>query len=36
MTSELRNGFLMGLGFAAAFAAWGLLQMLWHRAEGGH
>jgi hypothetical protein len=32
--AEVRNGFWVGIGFALAFAVWGFLQMLFHRAEG--
>ncbi len=31
---QLREGFWVGIGFAAAFAVWSLLQMLFRRAEG--
>lgn len=31
---EVTNGFWVGIGFALAIAAWGVLQMLFHRAEG--
>ena len=34
VSSQLQNGFWVGLGFALAFLVWGLLQMLVHRAEG--
>lgn len=34
MSSQLINGFWVGLGFCAAFAVWGVIQMVWHRAEG--
>lgn len=33
-TGQLQNGFWVGIGFALAFLVWGLLQMLFHRAEG--
>jgi hypothetical protein len=34
ISSQLQNGFWVGIGFALAFLAWGLLQMMFHRAEG--
>lgn len=33
-TMQLQNGFWVGIGFAAAFAVWGLLQLLLNRAKG--
>lgn len=32
LPDQLANGFWVGIGFALALAAWGLLQMLLHRA----
>lgn len=32
---SLQNGFWVGMGFALAFLAFGLLQMMFHRAERG-
>lgn len=34
VSGQLQNGFWVGVGFALAFAVWGLLQMMLHRAEG--
>lgn len=34
LSSQLQNGFWVGIGFALAFMVWGLLQMVLHRAEG--
>lgn len=34
LPAELRNGFWLGLGLAAAFLVWGMAQLLLHRAEG--
>ncbi len=34
VTSQLQNGFWVGLGFALAFMVWGMLQLLVHRVEG--
>lgn len=34
MSGQIQNGFWVGIGFALAFVVWGLLQMVWHRAEG--
>lgn len=33
-TSQLQNGFWVGIGFALAFLVWGALQMMVHRAKG--
>jgi hypothetical protein len=32
--AELRNGFWLGLGLTLAFLVWGMLQLLFRRAEG--
>jgi hypothetical protein len=32
--SQLKEGFWVGIGFAAAILVWGMLQMAFHRAEG--
>lgn len=34
LSSQLQNGFWVGIGFALAFMVWGALTMLLHRAEG--
>lgn len=34
VSSQLQNGFWVGIGFALAFLAWGLMQMMIHRAKG--
>jgi hypothetical protein len=34
LPGQLTNGFWLGIGFALAFAAWGLVQLVLHRAEG--
>lgn len=34
-TSQLQNGFWVGIGFALAFLVWGVLQMMVHRATKG-
>lgn len=33
-SNQMREGFWVGIGFAAAFAVWTFLQMLLRRAEG--
>jgi hypothetical protein len=33
-TSQLQNGFWVGIGFSLAFLVWGVLQMMVHRAKG--
>jgi hypothetical protein len=30
---QIESGFWLGIGAALAFMVWGMLQMLWHRAE---
>lgn len=33
-TSQIQNGFWVGIGFALAFLVWGIMQMLLSRAKG--
>ena len=34
VSSQLQNGFWVGIGFAVAFLVWGAVQLLLHRMEG--
>lgn len=34
VSSQLQNGFWVGIGFALAFLVWGALQLLLHRVGG--
>lgn len=34
LPAQVKDGFWVGIGFALAFAVWGVLQMIIHRAEG--
>ena len=35
VSSQLQNGFWVGIGFALAFLLWGTVQMLMHRSGRG-